>query len=137
MDASLGSQRAFTFLSTFFAAVALLLSAIGLYGMLSSSVTQRAPEIGIRAALGASRAVILRMVLADALRLIGVGVAIGTVVLFFTAGPIRHMLYGVSPFDLATLGTTAALIALVVIAASFWPARRAASVDPMEAMRGE
>ena len=55
----------------------------------------------------------------------------------FTAGPIRHMLYGVSLFDLATLGTTAALIALVVIAASFWPAWRAASIDAMQAMRGE
>lgn len=137
MDAALGSQRAFTFLSTFFAGVALLLSAIGLYGMLSSSVTQRTPEIGIRAALGASRAVLLRMVLGDALRLIAVGIAIGTIVLLFTAGPIRHMLYGVSPFDVATLATTAALLALVVIAASFWPARRAASVDPVQAMRGE
>jgi ABC-type antimicrobial peptide transport system permease subunit len=97
----------------------------------------RTAEIGIRAALGASRGDILRMVLADALRLVAAGVAAGALGLLFAAGPIRHMLYGVSPFDLATVGTTAALIALVVISASFWPARRAASVDPMQAMRRE
>jgi len=137
MDASLGSQRAITLLSTFFAGVALLLSAIGLYGMLSSSVTQRTAEIGIRAALGASRGVILRMVFSDALRMVAIGAGLGTVALFFAAGPIRHMLYGVSVFDLTTLGATAALLALVVLTASFWPARRAASIDPMRAMRAD
>jgi putative ABC transport system permease protein len=137
MDAALGSQRAFTFLSTFFAGVALLLSAIGLYGMLSSSVTQRTGEIGIRAALGASRGVILRMVFGDALRLVAVGVGLGTLGLLFASGPIRHMLYGVSVFDVSTLAATAGLLALVVLIATFWPARRAASVDPMRAMRAE
>jgi predicted permease len=137
MDAALGSQRAFTFLSTFFAGVALLLSAIGLYGMLSSSVTQRTGEIGIRAALGASQGAILRMIFADALRLVAVGVALGTIGLVFASGPIRHMLYGVSIFDVTTVAATAALLALVVLAASFWPARRAASVDPMQAMRAD
>jgi len=137
MDAALGSQRAITFLSSFFAGVALLLSAIGLYGMLSSSVTQRAGEIGIRAALGASRGVILRMVFADALRAVGIGVGMGTVALFFAGGPIRHMLYGVSVFDLTTVAAAAALLALVVLTASFWPARRAASVDPLRAIRAD
>jgi predicted permease len=137
MDASLGSQRAITALSNFFAGVALLLSAIGLYGMLSSSVTQRTGEIGIRAALGASRGVLLRMVFTDALRLVAIGVGLGTVALFFAAGAIRHMLYGVSAFDLTTVAATAALLALVVLLASFWPARRAASVDPMKAIRAD
>jgi predicted permease len=137
MDAALGSQRAFTLLSTFFACVALLLSAIGLYGMLSSSVTQRTGEIGIRAALGASRGDILRMVLADALGPVAIGVGLGTVALFLAAGPIRHLLYGVSAFDLTTVAVTAALLTLVVLAASFWPARRAASVDPIQAMRAD
>ena len=123
-------------MSTFFAGVALLLSAIGLYGMLSSSVTQRTGEIGIRAALGASRGAILRMVFADALRLVAIGVGLGAAGLFFAAGPIRHMLYGVSVFDLTTLAATA-LLAVVVLTASFWPARRAASVDPMRAMRAD
>ena len=137
MDAALGSQRAFTFLSTFFAGVALLLSAIGLYGMLSSSVTQRTGEIGIRAALGASRGVILRMIFADALRLVAVGVGLGAIGLLFASGPIRHMLYGVSVFDVSTLAATAGLLALVVLIATFWPARRAATVDPMRAMRAD
>jgi putative ABC transport system permease protein len=137
MDAALGSERAITFLSTFFASVALLLSAIGLYGMLSSSVTQRTGEIGIRAALGASRRVILRMVFADALRLAAAGVALGTVALIFAAGAIRHMFYGVSTFDPLTVAATIAVLALVVFAASVWPARRAASIDPMRAMRAD
>jgi ABC-type antimicrobial peptide transport system permease subunit len=137
MDAALGSERAITFLSNFFAAVALLLSAIGLYGMLSSSVTQRTGEIGIRAALGASRGAILRMVFADALRLAAVGVALGTVALIFAAGAIRHMFYGVSTFDPLTVGATIVVLALVVFIASIWPARRAASIDPMRAMRAD
>jgi ABC-type antimicrobial peptide transport system permease subunit len=137
MDAALGSQRAITFMSTFFAGIALLLSAIGLYGMLSSSVTQRTGEIGIRAALGASRGVILRMVVGDALRAVAIGGGLGTVALFFAGPPIRHMLYGVSLFDPTTVAATAALLAVVVLTASFWPARRAASVDPMRAMRAE
>ena len=137
MDAALGSQRAITFLSTFFAGVALLLSAVCLYGMLASSVTQRTGEIGIRAALGASRGVILRMVFRDALRAVAIGVGIGTVALLVAGGPIRHMLYGVSVFDPTTVVATAALLALVVVTASLGPARRAASVDPMRAMRAD
>jgi predicted permease len=137
MDAALGSERAITFLGTFFAGVALLLSAIGLYGLLSSSVTQRTGEIGVRAALGASRGVILRMVLVDALRLLATGMAFGVVGLFFAAGAIRHMLYGVSTFDPTTIAGTAVVLIVVALAASFWPARRAASVDPMRAMRAD
>jgi hypothetical protein len=137
MDAALGSQRAITLLSTFFAGVAVLLSAIGLYGMLASSVTQRTGEIGVRAALGASRGVLLRMVLADALRAVVIGVAMGTVALFFARAPIRHMLYGVSVLDPATVAAAAGLLAVVVVMGSFWPAWRAASVDPTRAMRAE
>jgi ABC-type antimicrobial peptide transport system permease subunit len=105
--------------------------------MLSSSVTQRTGEIGIRAALGASRGVILRMIFADALRLVAVGVGLGAIGLLFASGPIRHMLYGVSVFDVSTLAATAGLLALVVLIATFWPARRAATVDPMRAMRAD
>jgi hypothetical protein len=135
MDAALGSERAITFLGTFFAGMALLLSAIGLYGILSSSVTQRTGEIGVRAALGASRGALLRMVFADALRLLGIGAALGIVGLVFAARAIRHMFYGVSTFDPTAVAATAVMLVAVVILASFWPARRAASVDPMQAMR--
>jgi hypothetical protein len=82
MEAALGSQRAITFLSTFFGAVALFLSALGLYGMLSSIVTQRAAEFGIRTALGASRATILRMILSETARLGVIGAALGAVGVF-------------------------------------------------------
>jgi putative ABC transport system permease protein len=137
MDAALGSERAITLLSVFFGVVALLLSAIGLYGMLSSSVTQRTAEIGIRATLGATRGALVRMVFMDALRLFAVGVALGTVGLIFAAGAIRHLFYGISTFDPAALAITAVLLGLVVVTASFWPARRAASIDPMRAIRTE
>jgi predicted permease len=137
MDAALGSERAITFLGTFFAGVALLLSAIGLYGVLSSSVTQRTGEIGVRAALGASRGTILRMVFKDALRLLAIGIVLGGVGVIFAAGFIRHMFYGVSTFDPVTLALTMLTLIVVALAASVWPARRAASVDPMRAMRAD
>jgi macrolide transport system ATP-binding/permease protein len=117
--------------------VALLLSAIGLYGMLSANVSQRTGEIGIRVALGASHGTILRMILSDAYRLVAVGVALGAVALYFSTEAIKHMLYGVSAFDPVTLVGVCLLLALVVFVAAYTPARRAASVDPMQAMRAE
>jgi predicted permease len=137
MDAALGSQRAITMLSSFFSVVALLLSAIGLYGMLSANVARRTGEIGIRVALGASRGTILRMVFSDAFRLVAIGGVLGAGGLFFTARAIEHMLYGVSAFDPSTLALACLLLTLVVLVAAYTPARRAASVDPMRAMRGE
>jgi predicted permease len=135
MEAALGSQRAITFLSTFFGVVALLLSSLGLYGMLSSNVSQRTAEIGIRSALGASRASILRMILSEAFRLAVLGVIIGGAGLFFTVRFIEKMLYGVTSFDWPTLVGVGVTLAVVILLASFWPARRAASVDPLIAIR--
>ena len=137
MNAALGSQRAITMLSVFFGIVALLLSALGLYGMLASSVSQRRAEIGVRTALGATRAGILRMIVAEALRLAAIGVAFGAAALFFTVRFIDQMLYGVTSFDLPTLAGVGVLLTAVVLAASFWPARRAASIDPVIAMRAD
>jgi putative ABC transport system permease protein len=105
--------------------------------MLSANVAQRTGEIGIRVALGASRGTILKMVLSDAFRLVGIGAALGSIGLFFTTGAIGHMLYGVSAFDPTTIVIACALLALVAIVASFTPAQRAASVDPIQAMRTE
>lgn len=135
MEAALGSQRAITFLSTFFGVVALLLSALGLYGMLSSNVSQRTAEIGIRSALGASRGSILRMILSEAARLAAIGAIFGAVGLFFSVRFIDGMLYGVTSFDWRTLAGVAVTLAVVTLLASFWPARRAASVDPLIAIR--
>lgn len=137
MEAALGSQRAITFLSTFFGAVALLLSALGLYGMLSSNVSQRTAEIGIRAALGASRASILRMILSETVRLGVVGVVLGAGGVFFAVRFVDRMLYGVSSFDWLTFVGVVVTLAVVLLLASFWPARRATAVDPLIAMRAD
>ena len=137
MNAALGGQRAITMLSVFFGIVALLLSALGLYGMLASSVSQRRAEIGVRTALGATRASILRMIVIEALRLAAIGAALGAAALFVTVRFIDQMLYGVTSFHLPTLIAVGLVLTVVVLAASFWPARRAASVDPIAAMRAD
>lgn len=113
MDAALGSQRAITPLSEAFGLLALFLSAIGLYGMLASSVAQRTGEIGVRVALGAQRVTVIWMILADALRLVGAGIVAGAVTLVIAVGYVKHMLYGVSAFDPTTLIVVSAALALV------------------------
>jgi ABC-type antimicrobial peptide transport system permease subunit len=137
MDAALGSQELITMLSNVFAGLALFLSALGLYGLLSSSVVQRTGEIGVRIALGARRGRVLRMILSDALGLVGVGVLIGGLALVFAVRFIENMLFGVSAFDPITLGGTLALLIAVTLLAAAFPALRAASVDPIEALRAE
>ncbi len=137
MDAALGSQRAITALCNFFGALALFLSAIGLYGLLSSMVAQRTAEIGVRMALGAQRRTVLWIVFSEALRLLGAGVVLGGAALFLAMRFVRNMLYGVAAFDPVTLAATAALLTMVALAAGLFPALRAASVDPMEALRAE
>jgi predicted permease len=137
MDAALGSQELITSLSNVFAGLALFLSALGLYGLLSSSVVQRTGEIGVRIALGAQRSRVLRMILSDALGLLGVGVLIGVLALVFAVRFIQNMLFGVSAFDPITIGATLAVLILVTLFAAAFPALRAASVDPMEALRAE
>jgi ABC-type antimicrobial peptide transport system permease subunit len=137
MDAALGSQSLITAMSNFFGGLALLLSAIGLYGLLASSVAQRTGDIGVRIALGAQRRSVLWMVLADALRLVGTGVLLGCVMLFLAVRFVRDMLYGVSAFDpLTWLAAAVALLAVALVAALV-PALRAASVDPMRALRAD
>lgn len=137
MDAALGSERIVTMMSDFFGGLALLLSAIGLYGLLASSVTQRTAEIGVRIALGARPAGMIWMILSDALRLVGIGVVMGGAMLFAGVRFVRDMLYGVSGFDPMTLiGTVGVLVAVALVAGVF-PAMRAASVDPMRALRAE
>jgi predicted permease len=137
MDAALGSQTMITVMSDFFAGLALLLSALGLYGLLASSVTQRTAEIGVRIALGAPRSKVLRMILADALRLVGTGIVAGGAVLYLGVRLVRDMLYGVSAFDAATWAGTAAVLVIVAMIAALAPALRAASVDPAMVLRAE
>jgi len=137
MDAALGSQRLITATSNLFAGLALLLSALGLYGLLAASVEQRTGEIGVRMALGARRASVLRMVLREALGLLVVGAVLGGVALFFAIGLIQSMLYGVTAFDPLTLAITILLLVVAALSAALPPALRAASVDPMVALRAE
>jgi ABC-type antimicrobial peptide transport system permease subunit len=137
MDAALGSERIITVMSDFFGGLALLLSAIGLYGLLASSVAQRTAEIGVRIALGAPRRAVLWMILSDALRLVGTGVLLGSVMLFIGVQSVRDMLFGVSAFDPVTLMATVVVLIIVALVAGLFPAMRAASVDPMHALRAE
>jgi predicted permease len=137
MEAALGSQRALSLMSNFFAGLALLLSGLGLYGMLSSSVARRTGEMGVRMALGAERGRVLRMILGEALVLLAGGLALGAIALTITTRFVEGMLYGVSAFDPMRLAAITGVLAFVAIAAGLAPALRAASIDPIQALRAE
>jgi ABC-type antimicrobial peptide transport system permease subunit len=137
MDAALGSQRLITTMSNLFAGLALFLSALGLYGLLSSSVAQRTGEIGVRIALGAQRSTILRMILSEAFGLLAAGVLLGAVALLFAVRFVQNMLFGVSSLDPITLMVSLVLLITVAFFAAVLPALRAACLDPMQALRSE
>ena len=131
------SERRFTMLILgVLAAVALLLSAIGIHGVLSYTVGQRTREIGIRVALGARPAGVLRLVMLDGVRLAAAGAAVGVAGALVLSRALTTLLYGVGATDLRTFVAVPALLCLVALAASYFPARRATRVDPIVAMRG-
>jgi putative ABC transport system permease protein len=137
MSASLVNYRFPTILISVFGGIALLIAAVGVYGVISYSVAQRTHEIGIRVALGASRGRILRMVLSRGLLLAVMGAVIGLIASHWLTALLRDQLYGISPSDPATLaGATLTLLA-VAFAACWIPARRATRVDPLVALRYE
>jgi putative ABC transport system permease protein len=128
------------FMSTLAAALAIMatvLAAIGIYGVLSYGVAQRLREIGLRMALGAAPRTVRRMVMKQTAWMAGIGVAIGVSLALVLGQAGRALLYGLAPTD--PLVPTAAVVALltVVLAAAYWPARRAALVDPVTALRGD
>ena len=120
-----------------FAVVALGLAAIGIYGVMAYAVNQRTNELGIRMALGATSADVVAMVLRQGMSIIVIGLAIGLAAIFMIGRLVEAMLYDTSPRDPIALGATVALLAIVAVAACFIPARRAAKVDPMVALRTE
>ena len=132
-----GQPRFRTWLIALFGAVALVLAAIGVYGVLSSSVAQRTREIGIRAALGATRPQLIAMVLRDSLALAGAGAIVGLALSVVTGRLISSMLFEVSPTDVATMAGATAILVSVAILSALLPARRAAAVDPSAALRTE
>ncbi|MFN7935385.1 MAG: ABC transporter permease [Bryobacteraceae bacterium] len=135
MEAALGTQKALSLMSTLFAALALFLSGIGLYGLLAANVSQRTSEIGVRMALGASRGQVVRMILSEALLILTLGLTTGAACLFYATRYGSGLLYGVSAFDAWRLAATAAVLTVTAIAAATIPAFRAASVDPVQALR--
>jgi len=137
MDAALGSQELITLLANFFGMVALLLSGLGLYGLLAASVMQRRGEIGVRMALGASPGNVLRMILSEALGLLGLGMILGAISLFFALRFVTAMLYNVSAYDPVTLVGVAGTLTAVAILAALVPALRAARLNPIETLRSE
>jgi predicted permease len=130
-------RRASAWLVGGFAGMALLLGTVGLYGVIAYSVSQRTREIGVRMALGAQRTSVYRMILREAGWLTALGVGVGLVCAVLAATLIRNLLFGTQAWDAQTLAAVSALMGIAALLASYFPARRAASVNPMEALRTE
>jgi predicted permease len=132
---SVAQPRLNAMLVGFFALIALLLAAAGIFGVMSYAVTQRTQEIGIRFALGAQRPQVLRLILSDGMKLVAIGVALGLLGVFGVGRILRTLLYGIAATDLATLAAVSAMLAFVAFLACWWPAQRASNVDPIVALR--
>jgi putative ABC transport system permease protein len=130
-------ERSITIILGVFAGVGLLLAAIGVYGVMSYTVSQRTHEIGIRVALGAGAGDVIRLVLAKGLRLSIAGVVMGAGGSFALTRLIRSQLFGVTPTDPGVFGIVALFLVLVGLAACYVPARRAARITPLVALRNE
>jgi putative ABC transport system permease protein len=134
---SVQRRRFSMLLFTIFAAVAMLLAAVGLYGVMSYSVAQRTKEIGIRMALGARRPDVVALVVKQGMALVLMGIAAGTTLALGMTRLISGMLFGITATDPLTFAAVVALLGAVAFLANYLPARRAASVDPMVALRYE
>lgn len=137
MDSSISNEIIIAKLSTFFGVLALVLAAIGLYGVMSYTIAGRTRELGVRIALGAQRADVLRMVMREAMVLVAVGVLIGVPAAFGSSRVIASMLHGLKSYDPMAMGIVILLLSTVAAIAGFIPARRATKVDPMVALRHE
>jgi putative ABC transport system permease protein len=133
----LSNDRFTLILFVSFAAVALLLAALGVYGVMSFSVAQRSHEIALRMALGASRGRVVALVVREGLVLAGIGLAVGLIGAYFVGRGMQSTLYGIGKLDLSVFASVALLLLCAAVIACFVPARRAASVEPMQALRAE
>jgi putative ABC transport system permease protein len=132
---AVATQRFALLLFGLFAALTLVLSVVGIYGVLAYAVAHRLPEFGVRLALGAQPAQLAKMVLGQAAWMIGAGLALGIGASVLATRGLRGLLFGVQPFDPLTYGAVAILFCAVAAAACFAPARRAGRVDPVTALR--
>jgi ABC-type antimicrobial peptide transport system permease subunit len=137
VSASVADRRFTMLVLSAFGAFALFLAAVGIYGVLAYTVNRRTREIGVRMALGAERGRVMRMILRDAMQAVVPGIVVGIVGALFLSRLIAGLLYGVAPSDPMTFGVVVAVLALVTLAASLVPARRATKVDPMVAIRAQ
>ncbi len=137
VNQSIGQPRFVSQLATFFAFVALMLGALGIHGVLSYVVAQRVGELGVRLALGARPAELLRLVVSQGVWLAGIGVAIGVVAALAGARVLQGLLFGVGPADPMSFVVTVAVLGAAAFVACYGPARRAARIDPMMALRAE
>jgi len=137
IDQTINQERTFAQLCTCFAALALLISSIGLYGPIAYSVARRTSEIGIRMALGAERRRVVGLVLREVVVLTATGVAIGTALAWGTSRYIRTFLFGIEPHDPLAMWLSTAILTAVLILAGYAPASRASRIDPLAALRHE
>ena len=137
MARSIAQERLVAQLATAFGVLALLLAAIGLYGLMTYTISRRTREIGLRIALGAQRGRVLRLVLMDAMRLVVAGLVVGVVVAYLSTGLLRTQLNGVEPGDPLSIAVAALVLLAAALLAAFLPALRAARVEPIIAIRSE
>jgi putative ABC transport system permease protein len=137
IDNASAERRVSMMLLLLFAAIALLLSALGIYGVMAYTTTQRRHEIGIRMALGARGPDVLRLVVGQGMRLVGIGLVLGLVGAWLLSRALASQLYGITPQDPLTYATVALLLGAVALTASWLPARRATRVDPMLSLRAD
>jgi ABC-type antimicrobial peptide transport system permease subunit len=137
LDETLTTERMIAVLSAAFGLLATALAAIGLYGVMAFMVARRTREIGLRMALGAPQTQVVWMVMRETILLVGAGLAIGIPAAFFASRYVATQLYGVKPADLGAAAAALLILGVVAACAGFLPARRASTIDPIQALRYE